>query len=339
MLPDYFQSDVSLQSANTFGIAASARYYLRLTDVVQLPLLMQQPEWQNLPRFILGGGSNVILTRDFPGIVLHVALKGREKVAEDAQFIYVRVAAGEVWHDFVQWTLVQGWGGLENLSLIPGSAGAAPIQNIGAYGVEVKDYFHSLLWFEFATGKTRTLTKTECEFAYRDSLFKQTLREKGLILEVTFALPKQWKPRLDYGDIAKSLHKFQSPDPHQISRAIVKQRQSKLPDPERLGNVGSFFKNPVVSAETGAALTAQFPNMASYPQSGGNIKLAAGWLIEQAGWKGRDYGRVGVYEKQALVVVNRGGATGVDVVCIAQAIQHDVMRQFGVPLEIEPVLI
>lgn len=333
------QSDVSLQSFTTFGIAASARFYLHVTEVAQLKQLSQLPELAGLPRFILGGGSNVILTRDFPGVVLHIALAGRECINEDDQFTYIRAAAGEVWHDFVQWTLAQGWGGLENLSLIPGSVGAAPIQNIGAYGVEIKDCFHSLSWFEFATGKIHTFTHADCQFAYRDSVFKHALHDQGVILDVTFALAKQWQARLSYGEVAQHIHDIAVPTPQQISAAICAIRQSKLPDPQQIGNAGSFFKNPLVSAEIRAALLMRFPQLVSYPQADGQYKLAAGWLIEKAGWKGRVLGKAGVYQKQALVLVNLGGATGAEVIALAQEIQADVLRQFGVQLEIEPVLI
>lgn len=341
-LSQLVQSNVSLQSFTTFGIAVSARYYFRLTEVAQLPKfnqLMQLPEFAGLPLLILGGGSNVIVTRDFPGVVLHMALIGREYLFEDDHFVYVRAAAGEVWHDFVQWTLERGWGGLENLSLIPGSVGAAPIQNIGAYGVELKDGFHSLSWFEFATGKMHTLTHAECQFFYRDSVFKNGLRNQGIILEVTFKLAKQWQPKLGYDGVAQALQGVATPTPQQVSFAICVVRRSKLPDPQLIGNAGSFFKNPVVSAEICAALLARFPQLVNYRQSDGKYKLAAGWLIEQTGWKGRALGRAGVYEKQALVLVNLGGATGADVASLAKAIQEDVKRNFGVQLEIEPVFV
>jgi UDP-N-acetylmuramate dehydrogenase len=333
------QTDVALQSFNTFGIAASARFYIRVTQIEQLQLLDQWPEIAGLPRLILGGGSNVIFTHDFPGVVVHIVLAGRERVSEDEQFTYVRAAAGEGWHDFVQWTLTQGWGGLENLSLIPGSVGAAPIQNIGAYGVEFKDFFHSLSWYEYATGKIHCLTARDCQFSYRDSVFKHALRDQGVIVNVTFALPKRWHARLAYGDVANALQAFSSPTPVQISQVICAIRQSKLPDPKQIGNVGSFFKNPVVGAALRLALLTRFPDLVSFPQTDGQFKLAAGWLIERAGWKGRVCGQAGVYEKQALVIVNLGGASGQQVVQLAQSIQLDVELQFGVKLDVEPVLI
>jgi len=331
------QSDVDLQSLTTFGIAARARFYIRITQPEQLAMLDQLPQLAGLPRLVLGGGSNLILTGDFPGVVVHMALSGRTLVSADAEFNYVQAAAGEVWHDFVLWTLNQGWSGLENLSLIPGSVGAAPIQNIGAYGVELKDVFHSLDWYEFATGKIHKIIN--CEFAYRDSIFKHGLRDKGVIISVTFALPKLWQARLGYGDVAKAVQEFEQPTPLQVSQAICSIRQSKLPDPVKIGNAGSFFKNPLVSSALRDSLLQQFPSLVSYRQDDCQFKLAAGWLIEQAGWKGKSLGQVGVYEKQALVLVNLGGAAGHEVVTLSRAIQSDVLQKFGVQLDVEPVFV
>lgn len=330
----FIQSNVPLQAHTTFGTAALAHKYARITEVAQL----RQLDDVNLPRFILGGGSNVIFTRDFDGLVLHMALMGRECVAEDNDYYYVCAAAGESWHDFVQWTLAQGWGGLENLSLIPGSVGAAPMQNIGAYGVEMKECFHSLSWFEFATGTTHTFKHADCQFAYRESVFKRALSGKGVILEVTFALAKQWQAKLGYGEVAKALQAVDSPTPQQVSAAVCAIREGKLPDPKVIGNVGSFFKNPLVSAEKMHTLLEAYPGVVHYVQDDGRYKLAAGWLIEQAGWKGRRLGRVGVYEKQALILANLGGAVGAEVLQLAWAIQESVQQQFGVQLEIEPVV-
>jgi len=335
--PPLIQTDFDLQSLNTFGIAARARFYIRITRLEELFSLNQIPELAGLPRLILGGGSNIILTDDFPGVVLHMALSGRSMIAEDDQYRYVQAGAGESWHRFVQWTLEQGWGGLENLSLIPGSVGAAPIQNIGAYGVELKDYFQSLNWYEFSTGQIRNLT--DPQFSYRDSVFKHGLRDRGVILNVTFALPKQWQPHLGYGDVATALQGCPQPTPQQISRAICAIRQSKLPDPGAIGNVGSFFKNPAVSAAQLDVLRQACPDIVSYAQADGRFKLAAGWLIERAGWRGYASGRVGVYAKQALVLINAGGATGADVVALADRIMADVQQRFGVDLEIEPVFV
>jgi UDP-N-acetylmuramate dehydrogenase len=335
------RSDFSLRQLNTFGIDAKARAYLAVTSVETLITVRESADLCAMPRLVLGGGSNIVLTRDFPGLVLHMCSTGIEIVGEDTRATYVRAAAGENWHGFVQWTLAQGLGGLENLSLIPGCVGAAPIQNIGAYGVEVKDCFHSLTAFDFDSGEIITLDKAACAFGYRDSVFKRELRDRVVILDVTFALPKQWQPNLQYADVAQEIAagNIASPTPRDISDAVIAIRAWKLPDPAVIGNAGSFFKNPIVAATQREALLEQYPKLVSYAQAEGSYKLAAGWLIDQCGWKGKSLGRAGVYEKQALVLVNRGGAMGVDVERLSEAIQADVKAKFGVMLEPEPVFI
>lgn len=335
------QHAFSLRSLNTFGIDAEAQAYLQVTSPEMLDEARNIPELASMRRLVLGGGSNLLLTGDFSGLVLHMCTRGREIVGEDADAVYVKAAAGENWHQFVQWTLRQGLGGLENLSLIPGSVGAAPIQNIGAYGVELKDRFHSLTAFDFDTGQTFALDNAACRFGYRDSVFKHALRDRAVILDVTFALPKQWRPNLQYADVAQELatRGIDAPAAGQISEAIIAIRTRKLPDPAVIGNAGSFFKNPVVSKEQRDALFARFPQLVSYAQADGSYKLAAGWLIDQSGWKGKSVGAAGVYEKQALVLVNHGGATGAEIAHLARAIQDDVMSKFGVMLEPEPVFV
>jgi len=330
-----------LQSLNTFGIAASAQAYLRVTETEQLLGVFADPIWAASPRLVLGGGSNLLLTRDYPGLVLHIALRGREVVGGDDAFHYVRAAAGENWHEFVQWTLAQGMGGLENLSLIPGTVGAAPIQNIGAYGLETKDVFHSLTAFDPASGATREMTAAECRFAYRDSVFKQDDGRQLIILDVTFALPKQWRPNLRYAELAQAVAEqgLAAPTAQQVADTVIAIRRRKLPDPAVIGNAGSFFKNPVVSGAQCAALLERFPALVHHAQPDGTEKLAAGWLIDQCGWKGKSLGAAGVYPKQALVLVNHGGATGAEVVALAEAIQADVEARYGVLLEPEPVFI
>jgi len=330
-----------LQSLNTFGIAASAQAYLRVTETEQLLGVFADPIWAASPRLVLGGGSNLLLTRDYPGLVLHIALRGREVVGGDDAFHYVRAAAGENWHEFVQWTLAQGMGGLENLSLIPGTVGAAPIQNIGAYGLETKDVFHSLTAFDPASGATREMTAAECRFAYRDSVFKQDDGRQLIILDVTFALPKQWRPNLRYAELAQAVAEqgLAAPTAQQVADTVIAIRRRKLPDPAVIGNAGSFFKNPVVSGAQCAALLERFPALVHHAQPDGTEKLAAGWLIDQCGWKGKSLGAAGVYPKQALVLVNNGGATGAEVVALAKAIQADVQARYGVLLEPEPVFI
>lgn len=335
------QFDFSLRQHNTFGIDAKAQAYLPVTSVETLHALTSDAAASALPRLVLGGGSNLVLTQDFPGLVLHMCSRGREIAGEDENAVYVRAAAGENWHALVLWTLEQGLGGLENLSLIPGSAGAAPIQNIGAYGVELQDRFHSLTAIDMDSGEILTLDRKACAFAYRDSVFKQRLRDCAIVLDVTLALPKRWQPDLRYADVAQELdaRKLSQPTARDVSDAVIAIRTRKLPDPALVGNAGSFFKNPIVSEQQRNALLEQHPQLVNYVQPDGAYKLAAGWLIDQCGWKGKSLGAAGVYEKQALVLVNRGGATGQDVVHLAQAVQADVLARFGVALEPEPIFI
>jgi len=333
--------DHSLREHNSFGIAAKASAYLRVTSPEQLAAIRSDSALMKLPRLVLGGGSNIVLTRDFPGLVLHMATQGIALTGEDADATYVRAAAGENWHQLVLWTLEQGLGGLENLSLIPGSVGAAPVQNIGAYGAELADFLHSLTIFDFESGDTKNLSKADCVFGYRDSIFKQALRDRIVILDIMLALPKQWQPNTSYADVARELASrgITAPTARQISDAVIAIRTRKLPDPTVLGNAGSFFKNPVVSAAQKEAFLSRYPQLVSYVQGDGSYKLAAGWLVDQCGWKGKTSGAAGVSDTQALVLVNRGGASGEDVAALAQAIQADVKAKFGVVLEIEPVLL
>jgi UDP-N-acetylmuramate dehydrogenase len=334
-------SDVSLQPFNTFGIDAHARRYLRITEPGQLAAVAADPALRALPRLVLGGGSNLLLTRDVEALVLHMGLAGKDIVGETPSTTLVRARAGENWHGFVRWTLDQGLGGLENLSLIPGTVGASPIQNIGAYGAEVKDVFHALTVFDFASGATRGMTAAECRFGYRDSIFKHPEGRELVVLDVTFALPRAWTPNLRYAELANALSAegVNNPTPRQVSDAVVAIRRRKLPDPLEIGNAGSFFKNPVVSSEHCARLLQGWPELVHHRQPDGSEKLAAGWLIDRCGWKGKNLGRAGVYPKQALVLVNNGGATGEEVMALARAIQHDVQERFGVLLEPEPVTI
>ncbi|WP_036165496.1 UDP-N-acetylmuramate dehydrogenase [Massilia sp. 9096] len=342
---DAILADYPLQPLNTFGLPARARRYLRVTDPAQLAAVAADPSLAALPRLVLGGGSNLLLTRDVDALVLHMALDGKAIAGEDDGHILVRARAGENWHGFVQWTVAQGLGGMENLSLIPGTVGASPIQNIGAYGLEIKDVFHSLAAFDFASGTTRTMTALDCRFGYRDSVFKHPEGAQLVVLDVTFALPRAWTPNLRYAELARELEAQgiaqpgNAPTPRQVSDAVIAIRRRKLPDPAEIGNAGSFFKNPVVSSEHCTRLLARWPELVHHRQPDGSEKLAAGWLIDQCGWKGRTLGRAGVYPKQALVLVNNGGATGAEVLALARAIQHDVREHFGVELEPEPVMV
>ncbi len=333
--------DFSLASLNTFRIPARARHYLRIDGAAGLDAVRRDPALGALPRLVLGGGSNLLFTRDFDGIVLHMTGLGKEVLGEQDGKMLVRARAGENWHAFVQWTLAQGLGGLENLSLIPGTVGAAPIQNVGAYGTETRDVFHSLTAYDMRSGALRTLDAAACRFAYRDSLFKQPEGRELVVLDVTFALPAAWQPNLRYAELARAVEEagFATPTPQEIGRTVEAIRRRKLPDPLEIGNAGSFFKNPVVSSEQCARLLAQYPAMVHHAQPDGSEKLAAGWLIDQCGWKGRALGAAGVYPKQALVLVNLGGAQGEDVVRLARAIQADVKAKYGVELEPEPVFI
>ena len=332
--------DVDLSALNTFGLRARAARLVRLRSAEQLAAVIAEPAWASAPRLVLGGGSNVVLCGDFSGTVLKVEIRGRRLVREEAAAWIVEAAGGESWHDFVRWTLAQGWPGLENLSLIPGTVGAAPIQNIGAYGLELAERFESLDAFDLHSGARQTFDVQGCAFGYRDSVFKRN-PGRWLVTAVRFRLPRPWQARLAYAELVHEVQAagVSSPTALDISDAVCAIRRRKLPDPAEIGNVGSFFKNPVVDAAHGARLLAGHPAMPHYPQADGRVKLAAGWLIEQAGWKGRDLGAVGSFERQALVLVNRGGATGTDLMRLAQAIMADVEAGFGVRLEPEPVFV
>ncbi|TCO82676.1 UDP-N-acetylmuramate dehydrogenase [Plasticicumulans lactativorans] len=335
------QRDVSLQPHNTFGLPARAAWYARIEAAAQVPALLADASLGALPRLVLGGGSNVLFTRDFDGLVLHVAIPGIEVLAEAGDELTVAVGAGENWHGFVATALARGWYGLENLALIPGTVGASPIQNIGAYGVEMRERCEWVEVLDFASGGQRRLAAADCGFAYRDSCFKRDLAGRVLVTRVAFRLSRT--PRVDarYADIRDELaaRGIAAPTPRDVFDAVCAVRRRKLPDPATLGNAGSFFKNPLVTAATAAALRARFPELVAYPQPDGTVKIAAGWLIDRCGWKGRSLGRAGVYERQALVLVNRGGADGAEVLALARAIQADVRARFGIELEPEPVAV
>jgi UDP-N-acetylmuramate dehydrogenase len=339
--PDFVAREVSLASRNSLALPGHAAFYAEVTSVDSLVALVGD---RDVPRFVLGGGSNLVLTGDFNGLVLQMAIPGRELAGEDADAWYVRAGAGENWHDFVGWTLAQGWPGLENLALIPGTVGAAPIQNIGAYGLEVAERFHSLCACDMKNGEIVRFDHASCRFGYRDSVFKQEgwhLDGRFVITEVTFRLPKRWQALTGYADVAAELATagITAPDARQVADAVVAVRRRKLPDPAQIPNAGSFFHNPVVDAGVADRVRANFPGLPVYMQPDGRVKLAAGWLIERAGWKGRARGAVGMYEKQALILVNRGGATGSDVVDLMRAVQRDVRAMFGVDLTPEPVFL
>ena len=332
---------VSLREHNTFGLPAVAHNLVRIRSEAELKRLIDHPRWGIAHKFILGGGSNVVLTRDVQDLVLKVEVEGRRVVAERPDAVIVEAGAGEEWHAFVEWTLAQGQPGLENLALIPGTVGAAPVQNIGAYGVELKDRFESLDAVDLITGRTVTLDAAACRFGYRDSAFKQHLAGKSVILRVRFRLPRPWQPVLGYVELERKVAEtgIAAPDARTVFDWVCGIRRGKLPDWRTLGNAGSFFKNPVVSHEQCRDIIGRDPAVVHYPLPDGRVKLAAGWLIDACGWKGKSVGRAGVYERQALVLVNRGGASGAEVVTLARAIQESVYGRFGIRLEPEPVIV
>ena len=343
------ENNVSLQPYNSFGIVARAERLARVCAEADVQALVTRPDWHRTPRFVLGGGSNLVLTGDLKALVLKVEIMGRRLLEETPRGWLVEAGGGENWHGFVGWTLDQGWPGLENLALIPGTVGAAPVQNIGAYGVELQDRFHSLDAVDLETGRTLTLDAARCGFGYRDSVFKHLpadsqglgLAGRALITRVRFWLPRDWKPVLGYLELERKVAEtgISNPDARQIHDWVCAIRRAKLPDPVQIGNAGSFFKNPTVTPEQCADIIARDPKVVHYPLPDGRIKLAAGWLIDACGWKGKSLGHAGVYEKQALVLVNRGGATGGEVMTLAKAIQTSVYERFGIRLEPEPVVI
>jgi UDP-N-acetylmuramate dehydrogenase len=332
---------VNLRTFNAFGLPAQAHTLVRIDSDATLRRVIDHPELGRAPKFILGGGSNIVFTRDPQAVVLKVEVRGRRLVEERRDAWIVEAGAGENWHDTVAWTIEQGWPGLENLALIPGSVGAAPVQNIGAYGVELRERFESLDVVDLVTGRSATLPLDACHFGYRDSVFKHSLAGKSVITRVRFRLPRPWRPVLGYLELERKVAEngITQPDAQTIFDWVCAIRRAKLPDPAQIGNVGSFFKNPVVSAEQCRDIIGRDPEVVHYPLPDGSVKLAAGWLIDACGWKGKSIGRAGVYEKQALVLVNRGGASGAEVVTLARAIQESVYGRFGIRLEPEPVVV
>jgi UDP-N-acetylmuramate dehydrogenase len=328
---------VSLKAYNSFGFDVSARWYAEASDEQGVREALAFAQSHALPVLLLGGGSNLLLTRDVDALVLRLVSRGVRVLEDDGERLLIEAEAGEPWHPFVQQTLAMGACGLENLSLIPGTVGAAPMQNIGAYGVEIKDVFAGLTAVDRHSGELREFSLADCAFDYRDSVFK---REPGrwVIVRVRFALRRGGPLRLDYGPVRQRLQQagFNEPTAQAVSQAICAIRQEKLPDPAQLGNAGSFFKNPLVSGELAQRLRAEHADLVAYAQADGQVKLAAGWLIERAGWKGFREGDAGVHRLQALVLVNYGAATGAQLLGLAQRIQADIAQRFAVELEIEP---
>jgi UDP-N-acetylmuramate dehydrogenase len=346
-----------LQAHNSFGISAKAMQLVRIHTEADVHAVLADPALRAAPKFVLGGGSNIVLTGDVKPLVLKVEMKGMQLVKETDKAWIVEAGAGENWHALVQWTLQNGWPGLENMALIPGTVGASPVQNIGAYGVELQDRFESLDGIDLRTGAHFTLNHAQCAFGYRDSVFKHGqdattgasshmgLAGRGLITRVRLSLPKRWKPVLDYADLERKMQETgnHTPNAQQIFDWVCEVRRAKLPDPAVMGNAGSFFKNPTVTPEQCEDIIAREPKVVHYVLADGRIKLAAGWLIDACGWKGKTVGNAGVYDKQALVLVNRGGrdnpCTGGEVMTLAKAIQTSVYERFGIRLEPELVVV
>lgn len=330
------QHNISLKTYNTFGIDAKAKRFISITSVDDLKSVYTTES--NSQKFILGGGSNMLLTKDIDALVLHINLKDKQILSQTEDNVIVKANAGENWHEFVLWTLENNFGGLENLSLIPGNVGTSPIQNIGAYGVELKDTFHSCDALNLETLNIETFTNADCKFGYRNSIFKQEGKGKYIILSVVFKLTsKNHVLHTNYGAITSELERMNISKPtiHEVSKAVISIRQSKLPDPKEIGNSGSFFKNPIITKASFLKLQGNFSNAPHYEVSDDEVKVPAGWLIETAGFKGKTLGNYGVHKNQALVLVNYGGATGHDILRLSKLIQDTVLRLFEITIEAE----
>lgn len=330
------EHNISLKPYNTFGIDVKAKSFGRFDSIDGLKSLLANRDPET-PLFILGGGSNILLTRDLPFFVLKNEISGIEAVNETETSIVLKVGSGVEWHSFVRYTVEKGWGGIENMSLIPGSVGASPMQNIGAYGSEIKDSFVSLEALHIDSLELHTFNKEQCQFGYRESVFKRALKNQYVIVSVSYELLKHPKMNTTYGAIQSEIEVMgvENITVDTVSQAVMNIRRSKLPDPKILGNAGSFFKNPVVSKAIFEKLLVNYPDAPHYPQESGDEKLAAGWMIEKAGWKGKRLGNCGVHEKQALVLVNYGGATGQEIFDLSTLIIEDIQSKFGVILERE----
>lgn len=332
----HIQSNFSLKNYNTFGIEAKAKKFTAVHSVEELKTILEKNK--NEKKFILGGGSNMLLTKDIDALVIHIDLKGKKIIKEDNDFVWVESQAGEVWHDFVLWTIDNNFGGLENMSLIPGNVGTTPVQNIGAYGTEIKDTFVSCEAMNIETQEIKTFTNTECNFGYRESIFKHEVKDQFIITSVIYKLTKRnHKINTSYGDILAELAKNNVSEPtlKDVSNAVIAIRQSKLPDPKELGNSGSFFKNPILLKSDFEKIHQKFPEMKFYEVSPTEVKIPAGWLIEQAGFKGKRFGDAGVHKNQALVLVNYGNATGREILDVSKQVQQTVFEIFGIQIEAE----
>ena len=329
-------NDFSLKKYNTFGIEAIAKQFVAVETVDELKTILKENKFQK--KFILGGGSNMLLTKNIDALVIHIDLRGKKIVKENDDFVWVESQAGENWHEFVLWTINQNFGGLENMSLIPGNIGTTPIQNIGAYGTEIKDTFISCKAINIVNQEIKIFYNQDCNFGYRESVFKNELKDQYIITSVVFKLSKKnHKINISYGDIQSELLKnnIRTPSLSDVSNAVIAIRQSKLPDPKVLGNSGSFFKNPILLKSDFEKIHAKFPEMKFYEISATEVKVPAGWLIEQAGFKGKRFGDAGVHKNQALVLVNYGNATGQEILAVSKDIQKTVLDTFGINIEAE----
>lgn len=330
------QNNFSLKKHNTFGIEAKAKQFVAVDNVTELRAVLKQNKFKE--KFILGGGSNMLLTKDIDALVIHIALKGKKIIKETDDFVWIECQAGENWHEFVLWTIDKNFGGLENMSLIPGNVGTTPVQNIGAYGTEIKDVFDFCEAMEIETQKMKIFTKEECHFGYRESIFKNEVKNQYIITSVVFKLTKHnHKINTSYGDITSELAKnnITNPTLKDVSNAVIAIRKSKLPDPKELGNSGSFFKNPILLKTDFEKIHQNFPEMKFYEISENEVKVPAGWLIEQAGFKGKRFGDAGIHKNQALVLVNYGNATGQEILNVSKKIQETIFKTFGIQIEAE----
>ena len=335
------QENISLQPFNTFGIKAKGRFFTEIQTIGELQELLVSPAYGAMEKLVLGGGSNLLFTRDFDGLVIKINLPGIEKIREDEDHVWVQAGAGVNWHNLVMFCIRHNYAGIENLSLIWGTVGAAPMQNIGAYGVEIKDVFEELEAVDIQNGHLRTFRHEDCHFGYRESVFKHDLKGRYIIARVTLRLNKKPTFHTTYGAIQDTLRDMNVTELsiQAISEAVCRIRTSKLPDPHQIGNAGSFFKNPEISPAEFERIKAEYPTLPSYPAAGGQVKIPAGWLIEQTGWKGKRVGNTGVHAQQALVLVNHGEATGDEIRRLSEQVQATVAEKFGVKLQAEVNLV
>jgi len=329
------KEDFPLINYNTFHVAASSRFFVECNDIPSVRDFLSSTPASVRPVFVLGGGSNVLFTKDFNGLIIHPVIKGIVKTGEKGGSVRVSVGAGEEWDGFVQYCVNREWGGIENLSMIPGTVGAAPVQNIGAYGVEVMEFIESVEGYQISNGKELQLSAKECRFTYRDSIFKRELKDQLIITRVNFRLSKNHSFNTDYPDLKKELNNYSETTLKSIREVVMAIRSNKLPDPSLTGNAGSFFKNPVIRKEQANSLLSFYPYIPLYGCAEGRTKLSAAWLIDQCGWKGKRWGKAGTHKKQPLIIVNHGGATGEEILQCALKIQKAVMNKFAIKLEME----